>query len=82
MASETILTFEHDGQVYEIDHLGAGEFDQWGEFAVYCGPDMIASFAIPESLLKPEYRPELPPAGELIALAKAAVAEFTDGEVT
>lgn len=82
MANETVATYQHDGQTYEIDHLGvvAGEFDQWGEFSVFCGDRQVGCFAIPEAMLKPEFRPaELPATDDkLIALAKQAVAGDPD----
>lgn len=72
---ETIATFEHEGSVYEIDHLGIGYPDtQWGNFAIYCDGEMVAEFCIPESALNPEFRPELPTTDELIDLAKGALA--------
>ena|ERR1035438_62115 len=47
--SETIATYEADGKIYEIDHLGAGHPDtQWGQFAVYRYGQQIAAFAIAE----------------------------------
>lgn len=83
--SETILTYQADGKTYEIDHLGIGrpggshdlDHGQWGEFAVYCGDRMVASFAIEESALKPEFRPAALPVSDddLIRLARQAVAE-------
>ena len=65
-SNETIITYQHDGQTYEIDHLGVAanleDRDQWGEFAVYCGEEQVGEFSIPEAGLKPECRPEsLPP---------------------
>jgi hypothetical protein len=77
MSEETIVTYEDGGDTYEIDHLGIGYPEtQWGNFAVYRRGEMVAEFCIPESSLKPEYRPaELPvTTGELIDLAKGAVA--------
>ncbi len=81
--SETIATYETDGKTYEIDHLGIGrpggthdlDHGQWGEFAVYCDGKQVASFAIEESGLKPEYRPAALPVSddELIRLAREAV---------
>lgn len=75
MANETILTYEHDGRTFEIDHLAAGDFDQWGQFSVFCDDKQVGGFDIPEAMLKPEFRPaELPVTDdELIALAKQAV---------
>lgn len=79
MANETVVTYEHDGSAYEIDHLGVavGEFDQWGEFSVFCGGVQVGCFAIPESALLPEFRPEALPVtdDELVELAKRAVKE-------
>jgi len=74
--NETIATYEHDGQTYEIDHLGINYDHQWGNFAVYRDGVMLAEFIIPGHGLNPEYRPtELPATSELIQLAKQAVAE-------
>ena len=82
--NETITTYQLGGRTYEIDHLGiagaenfaAGSLsDQWGEFAVYREGEQVAEFAIPESAVKPEYRPDsLPADAELIRLAREAVA--------
>lgn len=76
MHEDTIATYTDDGKTYEIDHLGISCSGQWGEFMVYCDGEMIAGFCIPQSSLKPEYRPaELPvPAGDLVEMAKGAVA--------
>lgn len=77
MSEETIAAYDDGGRHYEIDHLGIGYPEtQWGNFAVYCGGEMVAEFCIPESSLKPEYRPaELPvTTAELIEHAKGAVA--------
>jgi hypothetical protein len=73
---ETIATYEDDGKTYEIDHLGIGSPDQWGNFAVYCGDEMVAEFCIPESSLSPQCRPkELPLTPEVLIIhAKGAVA--------
>jgi hypothetical protein len=73
--SETIARFEHGGDTYEIDHLGIGRDSQWGEFAIYSHDIQVGSFAIPEALLKAEYRPaELPVAeADLIRLANEAL---------
>ena len=74
---ETVMTYEDNGQVYEIDHLGVGWPSQWGEFAVYTGNREVAAFSIPESLLKPEFRPAALPVtpDQLVELAKQAVSE-------
>lgn len=74
---ETILSWEEDGHLYEIDHLGIGYDSQWGEFQVYRDGESYVGFAIEESALKPEFRPaELPVTNaELIEMAKRAVAE-------
>lgn len=79
MANETIMTYEDSGKTYEIDHLGVAVGAQWGEFAVYCDEVQVAEFAIPESALKPEFRPDsLPPDEELIGLAREAVAYYDE----
>jgi hypothetical protein len=74
-ANETIATYTDGGKVYEIDHLGIGCPPQWGEFAVYCDGEMVADFAIEESALRPEFRPDELPVSmdELIRLARDAV---------
>lgn len=75
MANETVATYKLGGKTYEIDHLGCAVDAQWGEFAVYCDNKQVTEFAIPESALKPEFRPDsLPPDAELIRLAREAVA--------
>jgi len=74
--TETILTYEHDGRGYEIDHLGVCRPGQWGCFAVYSTHgEMLAEFNIPESLLRPEIQPAALSVsdGELIQLAREAV---------
>jgi hypothetical protein len=84
VSEETIVVYDEDGSRYEIDHLGIGYPDtQWGNFAVYRDGEMVAEFCIPESSLKPEYRPaELPvTTAELIEHAKGAVAgEYASDE--
>jgi len=75
--AETIVTFTWCGKTYEIDHLGIGFPNQWGEFNVWTGGNCVAEFAIEESALKPEFRPaELPVTeADLIRLARQAIAE-------
>lgn len=47
--SETVATYEDDGETYEIDHLGICQPDtQWGQFAVYQHGQQVAAFAIAE----------------------------------
>lgn len=90
-SNETILTYDHDGLTYEIDHLASGDWDQWGQFAVYQNETHVGGFAIAEdgkeiplefAVLRgspPEIPDELPITDEaLIELAKSAVAH--DGE--
>lgn len=71
-----VATFDLNDVTYEIDHLGIAYDSQWGQFAVYAsraegGAEQVASFAIPESMLKPEYRPAHLPVtkNELVYLA-------------
>lgn len=64
---ETIATYEADGRMYEIDHLGAGDEENYAEFAVYQGDDELVAMFITD------HRKPLPAEGELIALAKSAV---------
>jgi len=74
--TETILTYEHGGDGYEIDHLGVCRPGQWGCFAVYSAHgEMLTEFDIPESLLRPELQPAALPVSddELIELAREAV---------
>ena len=68
---------------YEIDHLGIGSGSQWGEFAVYCDGEHVASFAIAESMLRPGSRPAGLPvcADELVRLARQALSGWTGREV-
>lgn len=74
--TEVIATFDHDGRTYEIDHLGIRRPLNWGEFAIYRNDEQVGEFAIPESMLLPQFQPEdLPPADELIALAIADIRE-------
>ena len=76
--TETIVIYEHDGYGYEIDHLGVCRPDQWGCFAVYSAHgEMLAEFALPESLLRSGLQPAALPVSddELIQLARAAVSE-------
>src|SRR5260370_16772511 len=56
-SSETIAAFEHDGSIYEIDHLGIGSASQWGEFEVYRDGEEVAEFTLAESVLRPGSRP-------------------------
>ena len=83
MSKETIATYKLGGKTYEIDHLGCAVDAQWGDFAVYCNDVQLAEFSIPESMLKPEFRPaELPVTNEeLIRLAREAVALDEAAEV-
>jgi hypothetical protein len=74
--TEVIATFEHDGDTYEIDHLGIRRPLSWGEFAIYRDDEQVGGFAIPESALLPKFQPEdLPAIDELIALAIADLQE-------
>ena len=45
-SGETVAAFEHDGSIYEIDHLGIGPGSQWAEFAVYCDGEEVAEFTL------------------------------------
>lgn len=76
--TETVATFERDGDTYEIDHLGICRPEQHGEFAVYRAGDSVAEFAVRDmALFKPGHRQEhLPATSELIELAVAAIAEI------
>lgn len=75
--AEVVATFVHHGQTYQIDHLGIGRPNQWGEFVIYHDGQMAAEFALPQSMLREKYRPDggqLPPVARLIELAKTALA--------
>lgn len=77
--TEVIATFNHFDRTYELDHLGIGNPGQWGEFAIYLDGKMLGDFALPESILKPECRPNgdaLPPVGQLIEMALDVLASF------
>lgn len=87
-SNETILTYEHDGKTYEIDHLACADFDQWGQFAVYQDEKQVGGFAIDEDGEEiplgfaglrgspPDIPDELPITDDaLIELARRAVAE-------
>lgn len=64
--AETVASFTHEGQTYEIDHLGITNDSQWGTFMVYRGEnDMFVEFNWDFM--------ELPPTEKLIELARAAV---------
>jgi hypothetical protein len=78
-STETVASYQQDGETYEIDHLDICRPDQWGWFAVYRGSEQVAEFAIEESMLRTAYRPvKLPVSSdELIRLARAAVADWT-----
>jgi hypothetical protein len=80
MSNETIATYQDGGHTYEIDHLGCAVVAQWGTFAVYRDSEQVTEFAIKESALKPEHRPDELPVStdELIQLAKQAVAADDD----
>jgi hypothetical protein len=44
--SETIAHFQHHDVDYELDHLGIAVPEQWGEFALYTGGEMVAEFRV------------------------------------
>lgn len=77
-APETIVTFTHQGNTIEIDHLGIHDEDNRGEFAVYCADKQIGEFMLPWAVLKAEAkrgRP-LPSDEEIIDLAR----KYLDGD--
>lgn len=77
--SEVVATYVDDnGATVEIDHLGIGNEHQYGEFAVYRGGVMIAEFATESAGYLPAYRPPLPSTDELVAMARQAVADWTE----
>ena len=78
-SGETVAAFEHDGSIYEIDHLGIGPGSQWAEFAVYCDGEEVAEFALAASALRPGSRPAGLPvcADELVRLAGQALSGRT-----
>ncbi|SKF36055.1 Uncharacterised protein [Mycobacteroides abscessus subsp. massiliense] len=74
---ETIIRFTHDdGRVIEIDHLGIGNPENRGEFAIYDGQEQIGEFMLPWAIEYPSIkaRRDLPDDDELIAQAKLALA--------
>ncbi|BEL42001.1 hypothetical protein [Mycobacteroides abscessus] len=74
---ETIIRFTHDdGRVIEIDHLGIGNPENQGEFAIYDGQEQIGEFMLPWAIEYPSIKAdrELPDDDELIAQAKLALA--------
>jgi hypothetical protein len=73
--SEVIATYTTGGATFEIDHLGIGNPDQWGEFAVYRDDVQVAEFVTDAAGYLPAHRPELPDTATLIALAAQAVAD-------
>ena len=81
-SGETVASFEHDGSIYEIDHLGIGSGSQWGEFEVYCDGEEVAEFTLAESALRPGSRPAgLPVSGdELVRLARQALSGWPGPE--
>jgi hypothetical protein len=74
-SGETVASFEDDGSIYEIDHLGIGSGSQWGEFEVYCDGEKVAEFTLAESAPRPGSRPAGLPvsADELVRLARQAL---------
>lgn len=73
--NETIVVFEHCGDIYEIDHLGIGYDSQWGEYAIYSNGKQIGGFASPAALYLPEHRHPLPHNDFLIELAKDVIGD-------
>jgi hypothetical protein len=78
-SGETVASFEHDGSIYEIDHLGTGSGSQWSEFAVYCDGEEVAEFTIAGPVRRPGSRPAGLPvsADELVRLARHALSGRT-----
>lgn len=70
---EVFASFEHNGDHYEIDHLGIGNPKQWGDFAVYRDGEQVAEFSVDASWFKEGYRPPLPDVDELIEQAKSVI---------
>lgn len=71
--TETVATYrDHRGRTVEIDHLGIGNPEQCGEYAVYRDAEQIAEFATPAAMFR-----DVPLVGtdELIESARHAVAE-------
>ncbi len=75
MHEDIIATYEDGGRTYEIDHLGISSPIQWGDLVAYCDGEMVAEFCIPPSLIPVSGPERLPPTGELIEMAKDAVAD-------
>lgn len=72
--TETIITYEDNGAVYEIDDLSILHAEQWGEYAVYENGRQVADFTVPGAFMKEAFRPDVPTDDELVEYAKAAVA--------
>jgi hypothetical protein len=70
--SETIGRFRHRGADYELDHLGIAVPEQWAEFALYTGGEMVAEFRVEfsDAALAVGNRPPLPETGVLEQLAR------------
>ena len=64
-ATETVVSFTHGGESYEVDHLGICRPDtQWGEFAVYRSGCQVGEFALPEAMLRTEFQPKQLPVSD------------------
>lgn len=61
--AETIATFTHHGQTYDLDHLGITHPDQRGQIVVYLGEQMVTEFYAPHDS-------ELPKTEELVERAR------------
>ncbi len=74
-ATEVVAEFEHGGLEYQVDHLGILHPNQWGQYAIYCGDQMVGMFDHGANLM-PAYRPAEPTTDEVVALAKQALAVY------
>lgn len=74
-SNETIATFKHCGDTYEIDHLGIGLPSQWGEYAIYSDGRQVGEFATEAAVYRPEHRPPLPHNDILVELAKDVIGD-------
>ena len=77
--AETVSTYEHDGETFEVDHLGIGHPDtQMGLYQVYRDGQTVAEFSagVALSLCSVQFADEPADDGHLIVMAKEAVAEL------
>ncbi|WP_394622355.1 hypothetical protein JNUCC0626_50330 (plasmid) [Lentzea sp. JNUCC 0626] len=78
--SETIARFQRNDVDYELDHLGIAVPEQWGQFAIFTGGEMIAEFRMEfsDAVLVGGDCPTLPDIAVLEKLARHEL-DVTDG---